>query len=662
MSIRVKLILFPSLALMALILLSIFINFNEMYQLTVNRVEKQELPAALGEVEGKIDHYINKAVIHSQGLAENSYIHHWLINKEQGKREQGDSEQASGESSSGENSSGYNSLIRYLDNLKASSESSAVFLVSDNSHKFYYEKGILKTISPDSDADTWYFNFTDSAKRYELNIDHDETTGNLTGFINFRIEDQGRLLGVGGIGKSLNELATVISNYRIGENGIVYLINRDGQVQVHGEKKYIGSSLTELISGLDTKGLAQLTQGNQTALTISDQRKGNLVLASTALPSVGWILVSEIPESDLYQDINASILQAVLISVSLALAFILILAYTVQKLFKPIDEISNALISIAEGDRDLTQRINYSANDEAGVLAKGFNEFANKISEVITSANAIGLSLHDSVDATSSQIGQTVHWANDQEKNTHQVAAAIYQMESSASEVALNAELAVKATENALAGASKGQHVVDEATDTIRIMSNNIQLTADTIRQLNQDVEQIATVTDVIQSISEQTNLLALNAAIEAARAGETGRGFAVVADEVRMLSQKTRHSTEEIAGMIERLQIASTKAVDMIEAGLTSTQTGTEKVIIAGDLFRSIIDLVSEMSEKSAQIATATSEQKSMASEITENVVSISELSQQTSSATSSCETAFVEMQDNIKELSDILQQFKTH
>ncbi|MAC45873.1 MAG: hypothetical protein CMI12_03335 [Oceanospirillum sp.] len=650
MSIRAKLILFPSLALMALIFLSIFINFNEMYQLTVGRVEKQELPAVLGEVEGKIDHYINKAIIHSQGLAENSYIQHWLMDEEQGNSAQG----------GGQYSDGYNSLIRYLDSLKTNSESSAVFLVSDQSRKFYNGQGVLKTISPDSDDDSWYFNFIKSAQRYELNIDNDETTGNLTGFINFRIEDQGRLLGVGGIGKSLNELSTVISHYRIGKNGIVYLINRDGLVQVHGNKQYIGLPVTELISGLDAKGLAQLTQGSQTTLTISDQNKGNLVLASTPLASVGWILVSEIPESDLYQDINASILRAVLISVSLALVFIVIMAYTVQKLFKPIDEISNALISIAEGDRDLTQRINYNANDEAGVLAKGFNDFAGKISEVITSANAIGLNLHDRVDATSNQIAQTVHWANDQEKNTHQVATAICQMESSASEVALNAELAVKATENALAGASQGQHVVDEATDTIREMSNNIQLTADTIAQLNQDVEQIATVTDVIQGISEQTNLLALNAAIEAARAGEAGRGFAVVADEVRMLSQKTRQSTEEISGMIDRLQIASTKAVDMIEAGLASTQTGTEKVMIAGDLFRSIIDLVSEMSEKSAQIATATAEQKAMASEITENVVSISELSRQTSSATSSSEQAFVQMQDNIKALSDILQQFK--
>ena len=641
MSIRIKLILFSSLSLMILISLSAVITFNEMHKLTVNRIEKSELPAVLGEVEGKIDSYIRKAIIHSQGLVENSYIKHWLNNNE--KKE------------------GYAPLINYLGNLKTFSKSSAVFLVSDNSRKFYYEGGELKTIIPDSDADIWYFNFIRSGKLYELNIDHDETTGNITGFINYRIEDKGKLLGVGGIGKPLNELSSIIGNYRIGENGIVYLLNSNGMIKVHGNKEYIDLPITDLISGLNEDVLSQLLKGSQEVLTIHDRDKGNLVLSSTVLPSTDWVLVSEIPKSDLYQDINQSIIKIAFISILLSFLFILIFAYVIKRIFKPIDDISNALLSIAEGDRDLTQRINYYANDEAGVLAKGFNEFISKIGEVITSANTIGLKLNEGVSTTSMEIAQTVHWANDQERNTHQVASAISQMESSASEVALNAELAVKTTENVLEGASKGQQAVNDATDTIRKMSDNIQQTADTIVLLNKDVEQIATVTDVIQGISEQTNLLALNAAIEAARAGEAGRGFAVVADEVRMLSQKTRQSTEEIASMIERLQVASKKAVSMIEEGLSSTQEGTEKVVIAGDLFRTIMDLVAEMSEKTVHIATATSDQKSMATEITENVISISELSQKTSSATSSCDDAFDRMQDYIKTLSEILQQFRT-
>lgn len=641
MSIRIKLILFSSLSLIILISLSAVMTFNEMHKLTVSRIEKSELPAVLGEVEGKIDSYIGKAIIHSQGLVENSYIKRWLNNNE--KKE------------------GYALLINYLDDLKSFSKSSAVFLVSDNSRKLYYEGGELKTITSDSDADIWYFNFIHSRKRYELNIDHDEATGNITGFINYRIEDKGKLLGVGGVGKSLNELSSVIGNYRIGKNGIVYLIDGNGHIKIHGNKEYIDLPITDRVSGLDEDMLSQLLKGNQEVFTIYDQEKGDLVLSSTVLPSTDWVLVSEIPKSDLYQDINQSIIKTALIGTVLSFLFILLFAYVIKRSFKPIDDISSALLSIAEGDRDLTQRINYYANDEAGVLAKGFNKFVSKISEVITSANTIGIKLNESVSTTSMELAQTVHWTSDQERNTHQVASSISQMESSASEVAQNAELAVKATENVLDGASKGQQAVNDATDTIRKMSDNIQQTAETIALLNKDVEQIATVTDVIQGISEQTNLLALNAAIEAARAGEAGRGFAVVADEVRMLSQKTRQSTEEIAGMIERLQVASKKAVSMIEEGLSSTQEGTEKVIIAGDLFRTIMDLVAEMSEKTAQIATATSEQKSMATEITENVTSISELSQKTSSATNSCDDAFACMQDYIKTLSEILQQFRT-
>jgi methyl-accepting chemotaxis protein len=75
--------------------------------------------------------------------------------------------------------------------------------------------------------------------------------------------------------------------------------------------------------------------------------------------------------------------------------------------------------------------------------------------------------------------------------------------------------------------------------------------------------EAIASIVGLIRDIAGQTNLLALNATIEAARAGDSGRGFAIVAQEVKSLASQTARATDEIAGKIAAIQIATRNAVE---------------------------------------------------------------------------------------------------
>lgn len=114
-----------------------------------------------------------------------------------------------------------------------------------------------------------------------------------------------------------------------------------------------------------------------------------------------------------------------------------------------------------------------------------------------------------------------------------------------------------------------GATVTENSIKTINKLADELQNISKGINELNEVSDSIGDLVDNIRRIANQTNLLALNATIEAAHAGQYGRGFAVVANEVRVLSKDINVATSEIEAKVKHNHSLTDNALKTIESNL---------------------------------------------------------------------------------------------
>lgn len=317
----------------------------------------------------------------------------------------------------------------------------------------------------------------------------------------------------------------------------------------------------------------------------------------------------------------AILFEGLMLAIALLIAF-----YFISKriLTKPLAEVVEALEQISKGNGDLVQRLPVNSQDELGQLSSSFNEFVENIQNLIKDVKRAISQTHTLSDLAENSATRSADELSKQQVEIDQVATAITEMACSAKEIVTSAKNTSQLSHTVEGNAKEVSVVVDDAIESVNKLSIEINSAMQVIISLKQNVNDIASVLDVIANIAEQTNLLALNAAIEAARAGEKGRGFAVVADEVRNLASRTKTSTFEIQEKIDRLTLASDEAVEVMQDCMEKSKVSVSYASSSGTAITSILKSTAEISSMSAHIESSVFEQSEVSESLTESVTSI--------------------------------------
>ncbi|WP_462163049.1 methyl-accepting chemotaxis protein [Pseudoalteromonas xiamenensis] len=450
----------------------------------------------------------------------------------------------------------------------------------------------------------------------------DVTTNELTITAVVPMLDGSQFNGVAGGDIDMAVIAKIVNEIDFLGYGYAFLTDKDGRILSHPNNKFNDKPVSDLFGesiALNSDFMEHQVEG-QTKLVSFIKING--------IKNVDWYLGVVINKEIAYASVASTRNMAAIYMLIGVIAVIVMMQLLLKYLMAPMHQLNDTIKDIAQGEGDLTKRLEVMNDDEFGELSRYFNLFVEKIQQSIIQVKASTIELERSVSSLVSQTRSTLDIYDDQAKRTDSVATAINELSSSAVEISNNAHHASSLASDANKLSVLSQETLAANISSIEQLSQKMQEAQKTVDSLDKHTASIGQVLEVIRGVSEQTNLLALNAAIEAARAGEAGRGFAVVADEVRQLAQRTQESTQEIQNTIAQLQQGSTVTVSVMKASIEDSARTVSQASDAGERMQEVSNSIDAIDGVNHAVASATQQQNSVIQSLDSDIHSISDMS----------------------------------
>jgi len=497
-------------------------------------------------------------------------------------------------------------------------------------------------------------------------------------------------------------LTQVTDSIKYGETGYSFIVDQEGKIMAHDDRKLVEANESLIKPEEDTKAntlsrafveLLGKEAGTVQYMFRGDQR----IVGYKQIPGTKWHIVAGLKAKELRQNVNRLILQISLIAGLLVVTSIVVSAFLAAKLVKPIKTAAAAMHQVAQGEGDLTSRLDTQGDDEAVLVAHGFNEFVGRVEAIVIqvsqAAEASQVSAACLMDeagaaalansATQGSISEIVVQAGLTEKAVSDIADGVGGLSQAVNEVALGSQdqakrlerstLEVESATRSIASVSQGaaeakasvlsaneaaktgSQKVKEVIQGMAAIQTSTGSAQQHITELGEAAEKIDSIVQGIQRIAGQTNLLALNAAIEAARAGEHGRGFAVVAEEVRKLAEDAENQTKSIDAIIREIQALTEQAVGAMASTSKAVEAGSNLSEEAGRSLAEIQTSISSTVRVIETVADNAKQTEQAATAVLDEITGLAAVTQQATAASEEMAASCHELADQARRTDSI-------
>ena len=197
----------------------------------------------------------------------------------------------------------------------------------------------------------------------------------------------GKIIGVLNGVRPQAGLNNIIRDFKYGNTGSAFIINKDGMIMAHTNIPYVLESVNfiELLSNdktFDTTKFSKMINSKKPEVSVfTDYTGKEKIFATSAIDGTNWILVATVETDEIFS--NVKHLKNILYTALIIIVFIggIITYIAVSKLVEPLYKITEEVKSVSEGNLStpIDKKLINSKN-EIGILASAFENMRVQLS------------------------------------------------------------------------------------------------------------------------------------------------------------------------------------------------------------------------------------------------------------------------------------------